>query len=74
MRIRNPDPALFVIDLQDAKKKLKFFILNQFFCLLPILFSKIKKFQKKSQNSRNQGFSYFLLDDRRIRIRIHTSD
>jgi hypothetical protein len=56
----DPDPAIFVIDLQDASKKL---ILTQFFLLIKFLkvhlhhFSKIKS-QKKSQNRRNQGFSY----------------
>jgi hypothetical protein len=57
------DPAFFVIDLQDANKKLMF--LNKFFCLLPYClkvhlhdFLKIKS-QKESQNSRNQGFSYY---------------
>jgi hypothetical protein len=39
----DPDPAIFVIDLQDASKKLIF---------------KIKS-QKEPQNSRNQGFSYY---------------
>jgi hypothetical protein len=53
----DPDPAIFVIDLQDANKKL--FIFN-FFCLLLFegtftLFFK----DKKSQNSKNQGFSYY---------------
>jgi hypothetical protein len=51
----DPDPAIFVIDLQDANKKM-------FSCLLLFKvylyhFSK-KKCKKKSQNSRNQGFSY----------------
>jgi hypothetical protein len=32
----DPDPAIFVIDLQDASKKLIF--LHNFFCLLPVLF------------------------------------
>jgi hypothetical protein len=53
------DPAIFVIDLQDAKKKKKI----RFFCLLLFegtftSFSKIKS-QKKSQSSRNQVFSYY---------------
>jgi hypothetical protein len=59
----DPDPAIFVIDLQDANKKLIF--LNNLFCLLLFEgtvhlhhFSKIKR-QKESQNSRNQGFSYY---------------
>jgi hypothetical protein len=61
--IPDPDPAIFVIDLQDVSQKQIF--LTQFF--LPITFegtlhldhfSKIKR-QKESQNSRNQGFSYY---------------
>jgi hypothetical protein len=55
------DPAIFVIDLQDANKKL---IKKKFFCLLLFegtftSFFKDKKIQKKSQNSKNQGFSYY---------------
>jgi hypothetical protein len=44
----NPDadPAIFVIDLQDANKSNN---LNDFFA----------HYKKKSQGSRNQGFSYF---------------
>ena len=53
----DPDPAIFVIDLPDANKKLIFLI--YFFCLLLVegtfTFSKIKS-QKESQNRRNQGF------------------
>jgi hypothetical protein len=59
----DPDPAIFVIDLQDANKKKN---LKKSFCLLPTYFlkvhlhhfSKIKK--NKSQNSRNQDFYYYL--------------
>jgi hypothetical protein len=61
----DPDPAIFVIDLQDANKKLPYFLLK-FFCLLLFVyicvhlhnFSKLKS-QKEPQNSRNQGFSYY---------------
>jgi hypothetical protein len=65
------NPAIFVLNLQDANKKL-------FFCLLFFEgtlhhFSRIKVI-KKLQNSRIQGFLLFSLDDRRIRIRIRTSD
>jgi hypothetical protein len=56
----DPDPAIFVIYLQDASKKLIFE--HIFFCLLLFegtvhlhYFSKIKG-QKDSQNSRIQGF------------------
>ncbi len=57
--LMDPDPAIFIIDLQDAKKNL---LKNKFFCLLFFestftSFFKDKK-SKKSQNSRNQGFSY----------------
>jgi hypothetical protein len=73
----DPDPAIFVIDLQDASKKLIFnTIFPPFYFLKVVLhhFSKIKS-QKESQNRRNQGFFLlFLHDERRIRIRIHTSD
>ncbi len=74
----DPDPAIFVIDLKDANKKL----ILKTFCLL--LFegtftSFLKdKVQKKSQNSKNQGFSYYFAwwqnDDWKIRIRIHISE
>jgi hypothetical protein len=73
----DPDPAIFVIDLQDANKKLIFLKNFSAYYFLKVHlhnFSKIKS-QKESQNSRNQGFFLlFLHDDRRIRIRIHTSD
>jgi hypothetical protein len=40
------DPAIFVINLQDANKSSNF---NGFFA----------HYKKKSQSSRNQGFSYY---------------
>ena len=57
----DPDPAIFVTDLQDAKKKLikKKKIFPYYFLKVHLLnFSKIKS-QKESKNSRNQGFSYY---------------
>jgi hypothetical protein len=54
------DPAIFVIDLQDASKKQ---IVNTIFSAYYYLkvhlhhFSKIKS-KKESQNKRNKGFSY----------------
>ncbi len=55
-----PDPAIFVIDLQDANKKLFF---SKFFCLLLFegTFSLFLKSHKKvtKQNSSNQGISYY---------------
>jgi hypothetical protein len=78
----DPDPAIFVIDLQDASKKLIFNTIFSAYYFLKVHlhhFAKIKS-QKESQNSRSQNFLLFLHDDRRIRIRIqsririHTSD
>jgi hypothetical protein len=61
IRILDPDPAIFVIDLQDARKKLLF--KHHFFCLLLFggTFTSFfkEKSQKESQNSRNQGFSHY---------------
>jgi hypothetical protein len=57
----DPDPVIFVIDLQDANKKLIHFFIFSAFYFLKVhlhLFPKIKS-QKESQNSRNQGFSYY---------------
>jgi hypothetical protein len=57
----DPDPAIFVIDLQHASKKLIFnknFSANYFLKVHLHHFSKIKS-QKESQNRRNQGFSYY---------------
>ncbi len=83
IRIRSldTDPAIFVIDLQYASKKLFFNTIFSAYYFLKVHlrhFSKIKS-QQEPQNSKNQGFFLlFLHDDRRIRIqgriRIHTSD
>jgi hypothetical protein len=57
----DPDPAIFVIDLQDANKKLIFVKNFSAYYFLKVQlhpFSKIKS-KKESQNSRNQGFSYY---------------
>jgi hypothetical protein len=62
----DPDPAIFVIDLQEA---------NKFFCLLLfegtryiyIIFQRCPKEVTKQEKSR--FFLLFFLDDRRIRIR-----
>ncbi len=59
--LMDPDPAIFVIDLHDASKKLTF---NTIFSACYFLkvhlhyFSKIKS-QKESKNSRIQCFSYY---------------
>jgi hypothetical protein len=59
----DPDPAIFVIDLQEANKNLflKDFLLITFEGTFTSFFK-----GKKSQNSRNQGFSYsfcFMIKD-----------
>ncbi len=54
----DPDPAIFVIDLQDANKKL---FLSQVL-LLKVhnnIIIQREKVIKKSLNSRNQGFYYY---------------
>ncbi len=57
----DPDPAIFVIDLQDVSKKLIFNTISSAYYFLKVYlhhFSKIKS-QKESQNRRNQGASYY---------------
>ncbi len=59
--LMDPDPSISDIDLQDASKKLIFntiFSANYFYKGTFTSFSKDKK-SKKSQNRRNQGFSYY---------------
>jgi hypothetical protein len=54
----DPDPAIFVSDLQDINKKL-FFLLITLFEGTFTLFFKDKKIIQKLQNSRNQCVSYY---------------
>ncbi len=51
----------FVIDIQDANKKLIFLKSSAHYFLKVHLhhFSKLKKLKKNSQSNRNQGFSYY---------------
>ncbi len=70
------DPAIFVIDLQDANKKLIFIKL---FCLLLFegTFTSFFKDKKSNKSHKTVGIKVFLtilFDDTRIRIRIHNSD
>ncbi len=53
----DPDPAIFVIDLQDASKKLIFSAC--YFLKVHSHYFSMKKSQKKSQNSMIQVFSYY---------------
>jgi hypothetical protein len=50
----DPDPAVFVIDLQDAKTNLN----KKFFCLLLFKVTFTSFFKEKSKISRNRVFSY----------------
>ena len=72
------DPAIFVIDLQEANKKQ---IFMKFFCfyLSEGTFTSFFKDKKSKRSHKAVGIKVlllFLLGDRRIRsrIRIHTSD
>jgi hypothetical protein len=72
----DPDPAIFVIDLQEANKKL---IYKKVFCLIlfEATFESFFKDKKSKRSHKTVGIKVFLiffLNDRRIRIRIHTSD
>ncbi len=76
----DPDlnPAIFVIDLQDANEKQinkKFFYLFLFEGTFTSFF-KDKKYKRSHKRVGIKVFLLFLLDDIRIRsrIRIHTSD
>jgi hypothetical protein len=54
----DPDPAIFVIDLQEKLNLNTIFSAYYFVKVYLHHFSKIKG-QKESQNSRNRGFSYY---------------
>jgi hypothetical protein len=57
----DPDPAIFVTDLQDANKKLNF--LNQFFCLLLFegTFTSFSKDKKSNRSHKTVGIKIFLM-------------
>jgi hypothetical protein len=74
-RLMDPDPAIFVIDLQDVNKKLSGNLKKV--SLLEGTFTSFFKDKKSKRSHKTVGikvFLTFLLDDRRIRIRIHTSE
>ncbi len=75
--LMDPDPAIFVIDFQDANKKLILFLsFSAYYFLKGHHFSKIKSLKEVTKQWESRFFLLFLLADRRIRIRIrnHTSD
>jgi hypothetical protein len=55
----DPDPAIFVIDLQDANRKL---ILKKFFCLLLFegTFTSFFKDKKSKRSRKTVGIEVFL--------------
>jgi hypothetical protein len=68
------DPAIFIIDLQDANKKVTKKSFSDYYFLKVHLhnFSKIKSPKGVTKQKELRVSLLFLLDDRRIRI--HTSD
>jgi hypothetical protein len=60
-QILDPDPAIFLIDLQDASKKQIFNTIFSAYYFLKVHLHHISKIksQKESQYRRNQGFSYY---------------
>ncbi len=69
----DPDPAIFFIDLKNATKKI---ILKKFFCILFFegTFFTDKKSKRSHKTVEIKFFLILLPNDRRIRIRFHTSD
>jgi hypothetical protein len=66
----DPDPAIFVTNLQDANKKLikkKSFSAYYFLKVDLHHFSKIKSQKEDAKQQESKFFLLFLLDDRRIR-------
>jgi hypothetical protein len=72
----NPDPDIFVTDLQDADKNYFCQSFSAYYFLKVHLhhFSKIKSHKEVTQQQELMFFLHFLLDDRRIRILIYTFD
>jgi hypothetical protein len=63
----DPDPAIFALTFKMPKKN----DLKKFFCLLLFegtftSFFKDKKIERSHKNSKNQGRSYYFLDNRRV--------
>jgi hypothetical protein len=73
----DPDSAIFIIDLQEANKKIIFIKKN--FCILLFegtftSFFKDKKLKRSHKTVESWFFLLFSLNDRWIRIRIHTGE
>jgi hypothetical protein len=68
----DPDPSVFIIDLQDANKKQikqKSFSAYYFLEVLLHHFSKVKSQKEVTKQWKSRFFLLFLLNDRRIQIR-----
>ncbi len=55
----DPGPAIFIIDLQDANKKLKKSFSAYYFLKVHLNHFSEMKSKNKSQDFRNQGLSYY---------------
>jgi hypothetical protein len=66
----DPDPAIFVINLQDANRSFSAYYLLFEGTLHIHYFSKIKSQKEVARRQESKFFLLFLLDDRRIRIQI----
>jgi hypothetical protein len=70
-----PDPAVFIINLQKANKKTIFSCLLLFAGTITSFFKKTSQKEVAEQKDyESRFFLLFLLDYRRIRIRVRTSD
>jgi hypothetical protein len=73
--LMDPDPAIFVIDLQDANKKTTVGFSDFYFLQVHLHhFSKIKSRKSNKTAGIKVFLFFFLLDDRSIQFRIHTSN
>jgi hypothetical protein len=72
----DPDPDVFISDLEDVNKVLffsTFFVPLSFESTLTSFF-KDKKSQRSHKQNESMFFLRFLIEYRKIRIRIHVSD
>jgi hypothetical protein len=71
----DPDPSIFITELQDAYKKLKKSFSADYLLKVHLHhFSKIKSQTEVAKQYKSRFFLLFLLTDRKIRIRIYTFD
>ncbi len=73
----DPNPSIFIFDLQDANKKISLWKSFSAFYFLKVLLhhcSKLRSQKEVTKQQKSKFFLLFLLNDRRIRIRIHKTD